>query len=1202
MDTKMKKIERMYIAMCEGNERRALEGQPARMQIGQSHVGDAVFKQTRYAPTKQQDGPIRALHWTGSLGGHTDHQIHRVLEQDYGRVRDKYNKELFEFPNIATGLREVKEAFNKVVNGLSRKDNYKMRPEQQECCDKVVAHLLGSRASEPFLVAAKTRFGKTFVTYQIIHKWQQSILSGLNILILSAKPDVSEAWKDDANNHCDFSKFGYSRAKDGKPSFDSKEPTIVFESLQQLHNKEGKKKSQWIYNMVWDLVVIDEEHYGTNTLIAEAIKKKLTYKRELNLSGTPFKSLLAGKYSKRNIYSWTLTDEQKKRKLEKELGWVTETYRSLPEMNFHLFKVADEVIEKAKDLGYVGEDGFAIDKVFAAKNGKFENPELVKLFLDSLAQRRKGTNWSPWHSKEIENKETLLDHMLWILPWSVDSVKAMAKMMNEHWFFKDYHILCASGQGKDAITQIREVKEAIKRNSKTITLSCGRFDTGTTVPEWGAVFMMDGGNSPEKYFQSIGRCGSEWADRDPATGDITKYHKENCLVIDFNPLRTLKSLYQWCEILAKPGCDTEDSVKDFLDVASIMEHSANGVVKVDLDDILAVFTLNQRHVRNFTTSKSYALGNLSAEMIAKLNKIPISKARALEKELNLNPELADDETKIKKGKKKGSKPIIDETMKLKERIQTILSRLPTYLFIRKGKEKSISEICATGDRDLFKKVTSFDLCDFKQCVDDGGFDKTHINRQVLDYSRSVRAIKPGAYGHVAELLEDFERMGKEETPGTSERLVKEMLDLREDSWDNPNTKYVDLGCSTGTFLIEMAARLDKGLAQQIPDRQERLKHILEKQLFGYESNKVPYLMAKAAFQVLFGDVGVEPQLVLASPLEFSKRKVKEMKNKFDDCIVVGNPPYQENDGGGTGSSAKPIYHKFMQFAKGLSPSQIIMITPSRWFTGGKGLDSYRAEMLSDKRIKKMIDYPIATECFPGVSIEGGVSYFLWNKDYKGDCEMTTLWNNEIHGPVIRPLAEFPVLIRHSQAASIVRKVNNHKKKEKMMNSQVQSRKPFGIPSFFKDYKKTSFDSSVKIYGFRWEGHIFQDQVTKNKEWISLHKTLLPKARGNEKDGPWQVLGPAKVAGPNEVCTETYLVCGLYKTSTEAENLSIFLKTKFARFLIWVIKMTQNISKGSFSFTPVLDMKTTWTDEMLYKRYNLDDSDINFIEKMIKEMK
>ena len=1198
----IKAPKQLYVAAAQKNIDNVNQLEHIWLQVGMTTKGKEVFKQTRYAPTKQQAGEIKSLKWF-DLGEYQDHDVHSKLKAR-GFFPDPKNRELFRFPSVKEGLEIIAECLNEVKRGIARKDSYKMRPEQIECCDKVVTHFLNNEiAFAPFLIAAKTRFGKTFVTYQIVREWQKHIKHGLKILIISCKPDVSEAWKDDAANHCDFDGFLYTRAKDEKPKNRRNKPLIVFESLQQLYNITGKKKSEWIYGENWDLVVIDEEHYGTKTENAEAIKKKLNYKQELALSGTPFKSLLMGKYGEDNIYSWTLTDEQKKRNLEKDLGWKTEVYRSLPEMHFHLFKIAPDVIKKAKEHGYVGEDGFTIDKVFAAQNGKFENPELVKLFLDSLADRRKDGSWSPWHSKELQNKETLLEHTLWIMPWSVDSVKAMTEMMKNHWFFKNFHILCASGQGKEATTRIHEVKEAIKRYPKTITLSCGRFDTGTTVPEWGAVLMMDGGNSPEKYFQSIGRCGSEWVDRDPTTGNITKYRKENCLVIDYNPLRSLKCLYQWNEILTKPGCDTEDGVKDFLDVASIMEHGENGVVKVDLDDILSVFTLNERHLRNFTTAKSYVLGNLNAEMIAKLNKISINKARSIEMAFNLNSELEDESAKTKKGKKKPSKrekDIITEQEKLRERIRTIFSRLPTYLFIRKGEEKSISEICSKGDSELFREVTGFELSDFKRCVDERIFDEKYINRQVLEYSRSVRAIKPGNYEHVIELLEKFERMGKEETPGTSGRLVREMLDLREDSWDNPNTKYVDLACSTGTFLIEVVMRLDKGLSGLIPDRQQRLRRIIEKMVHGYESNEVPYLMTKAAFQILFGDIDVEPNLVLGDPLKFSKRKQKEMKKKFDDCVVVMNPPYQQNDGGGKGASATPLFDKFVNLAKELSPNCIVAITPSKWFVGGKGLNKYRKEMLNDKRIKKLIDYPNAVECFPGVEIKGGVSYFLWDKSYSGDCEITTIKNGKKGSSMKRSLCQYDILVRFNEAIPILKKISNHVKTT--MSKQVKACQPFGLPTNFKNYKKKSDKSSITLYGNKFIGYIHRDQVMKNHSWVTKYKVLIPRASDGSGNFPIQVLGTPFVVSPDSACTLTYLVCGLYDTQKEAENLVTYLKTKLVRFLVSMIKTTQICSRGKFEFVPILDMKTAWTDKMLYKRYGLDDSEIAFIEKMIKEMK
>lgn len=363
-------------------------------------------------------------------------------------------------------------------------------------------------------------------------------------------------------------------------------------------------------------------------------------------------------------------------------------------------------------------------------------------------------------------------------------------------------------------------------------------------------------------------------------------------------------------------------------------------------------------------------------------------------------------------------------------------------------------------------------------------------------------------------------------------------------------------------------------------------------------------MAKAAFRILFGDIGVEPNLVLlGSPLEFSKRKVKEMKNKFDDCIVVGNPPYQGSRSP-AGGPAKAIYHKFVQFAKELNPSKIIMITPSRWFSGGMGLSSFRQEMLNDRRIKKIVDYPSALECFPGVSIKGGVSYFLWDKDkgYDDNCEITTVINGTIDGPHKRPLNQYDILVRLNGTILVLEKMEAKKGLKTTMESQVKAGCPFGLKTDFKNYKKDPFDSCIKVYGNRWRGYITVDQVVKNHKWIDKYKVLIPEASDGSGSFPIQVLGKPIIAQPGEVCTATYLVCGVYDTIAQAENFARYLKTKFVRFLVSPLKSTQHTNKNNFIFVPILDMNTTWTDEMLYKSYGLDDSEIAFIEKMIKEMK
>jgi hypothetical protein len=307
-----------------------------------------------------------------------------------------------------------------------------MRPEQRECCEQAVSAFRGGNTK--FLINAKPRFGKTFTTYQIIKK-----MGYKNVLVLSYKPQVFDSWRGDLESHVDFYNWSGSKATDGTPD---SETNIVFESFQQLLSKKGLKKNpktKWIYGHKWDLVVLDEEHYGTKTENAG------------------------------QIFNWTYVDEQRR----KNSG--SPHHQDMPTMRFNTFKVHPDIVEMAEELGYVEEDGFRIEKVFAAQAEGFENPNLVSKFLDTFSsQSRKGQSWSPLYAKKgIDPK--MLDHMLWVMPQSVDSVRAICKMLDNHKGFENYHIINASGS--DGVSDIQVVKKAIRRHNKTITVTCGRFDT-----------------------------------------------------------------------------------------------------------------------------------------------------------------------------------------------------------------------------------------------------------------------------------------------------------------------------------------------------------------------------------------------------------------------------------------------------------------------------------------------------------------------------------------------------------------------------------------------------------------------------------------------------------------------------------------------------------------------------------------------------
>ena len=486
---------------------------------------------------------------------------------------------------------------------------------------------------------------------------------------------------------------------------------------------------------------------------------------------------------------------------------------------------------------------------------------------------------------------------------------------------------------------------------------------------------------------------------------------------------------------------------------------------------------------------------------------------------------------------------------------------------------------------------------------------------------------------------------------TPPKLVNDILDLLpKELFENKDTTFLDPVCKSGVFLREIAKRLMKGLEEDIPDKQKRINHIFRNQLFGIAITELTSLLSRRSvyctktangkYSVCEDFDDVQGNIVYkriyhkwkngkckfcgASKKTYNRSKDLEthayqfihtekpkeiFKMKFD--VIIGNPPYQLNDGGGTGSSAIPIYHKFIEQAKKLNPRYLVMITPSRWFTGGRGLDNFREEMLNDNRIRIVYDYLNASDCFPGVEIKGGVNYFLWDRDNRGDCEINTYEGRELISKLTRPLLEpgIEVFIRHNQAISIFKKVQSQK--EKRFSTIVSANDPFGYDlrvanSYKRINPKFSFEpseSNIKFYYNGWRtkglGYIDSSTVRKNIEWIDKYKILVPKAWGigNTKTD-W---AKPFIADKNSCCSETYLVIGPFDSKNRAENVISFAQTKFFHFMISLIKITQNTMQKAYHFVPMQDFSKPWTDEKLYKKYDLTKEEIDYIESMIRPM-
>lgn len=474
-------------------------------------------------------------------------------------------------------------------------------------------------------------------------------------------------------------------------------------------------------------------------------------------------------------------------------------------------------------------------------------------------------------------------------------------------------------------------------------------------------------------------------------------------------------------------------------------------------------------------------------------------------------------------------------------------------------------------------------------------------------------------------------------------LANQVLDmLPQELFRSPTTTFLDPFCKSGVFLREIVKRLDLGLATAIPNRQKRIDHIMHHQVYGIALTELTSLLsrrtlycsksANSQHSVSYFDdeqghvfykvirhtwVNGKCKYCGASKEVYDRGSESEQyayqfihtdnpeklfpKNmKFD--VIIGNPPYQL-DTGGAGRQAKPIYNLFIDQAKKLNPRYLCMIIPSRWFSGGMGLDSFRDTMKTDKRIRKLVDFANAKDCFPQNSISGGVCYFLWDRDYNGPCEFTNVTGNQ-RKSLVRALDEYAVLVRYNDAISIIRKVLSHR--EQSLSSIVGSLMPFGLSTNVRGHD-TKEEGDLILHASDGISYISRNLITKGEDSIDKYKVLVSKVSSEHagepgKEGKFKVLTTAtKVIGPNEVCTHSYLLVGNYDDLIYAKNVCKYLYTSFVRFLVWTSMSSINVSRTVFSFVPLQDFSHPWTDEMLYEKYGLDENEIAFIESMIRPM-
>ena len=477
---------------------------------------------------------------------------------------------------------------------------------------------------------------------------------------------------------------------------------------------------------------------------------------------------------------------------------------------------------------------------------------------------------------------------------------------------------------------------------------------------------------------------------------------------------------------------------------------------------------------------------------------------------------------------------------------------------------------------------------------------------------------------------------------TPPEVANAMLDLLpKELFCDPNTTFLDPACKSGVFLREIAKRLLVGLEPVIPDLQERIDHIFHQQLLGIAITELTSLLARRSvycskypnsiysvshFDNVQGNVRYknirhrwkDGKCVFcgASEKEYGAEKRGEdleshayelihttkpediFKMKFD--VIIGNPPYQLSDGG-NGKSAKPIYQLFVNSAKKLNPRYLSMIIPSRWFSGGKGLEDFRKTMLTDRRISKLVDYENFKDVFPGVDLAGGACYFLWERGYNGMCDVTNFGNGN-SCTMKRYLDENEIFIRQNMAVEIVAKVQ--KQYTNFLDERVSARKPFGLPTNYTPQK-----AGVPCWFIQRIGCQFADfkDIDDSKNLLNKWKLLVPKAPiAGQTDFTKPVAfyydGNTRIAKPGECCTESWIVAGAFDSKSEVESYKSYIFTKVVRFLLLQTVVSQDVTKKNYCFIPDLKVYSgTYTDEQLCNMWGITSDEYEYIKSRIGEI-
>lgn len=839
-----------------------------------------------------------------------------------------------------------------------------------------------------------------------------------------------------------------------------------------------------------------------------------------------------------------------------------------------------------------------------------------------------------------------------------------------------YEIINISGVDKpNAYKSPKEIKTAVTRNEsngkKTITLTVNRMLTGSTVPEWDTMLYLKDTASPQEYDQAVFRLQNQYVKifKDETTGKTIKFNmKPQTLLVDFDPNRMFvmqekKSKIYNANVDTGGNRELEKRIDKELEISPIITINKDKIERVVATDILEA-------VSNYQKDKG--IKDEALEIPVDLSILDDSAIRAvieLENEIGSKSGLSvpahDGETEddgseldvpeTPSNNDNDTTPKIDtsplsaddkrkQKISLTKKVQSYYTRILLFAFITKDSVISLSDIIANMETEENRRIAK-NLGLSKQILmllnqKTNKFVLSDLDYKIQDLNGLSRRqdLTPAEKANVA--VNKFGKLG-DAIVITPSNVCDDMVNLLPEefikSLPTTNGKVLDIAGTAGEFAVALHKRMTElGLEK---DFIANAIYTIPKSPICYELTRKLYDMlelqtANIAKEFIATDMlnvkendeidytKITALLTQNKPFETIKLTdtlIKgEEKVKFE--AVVGNPPYQEDDGGAQ-KSARPIYNYFVDISKKMKAMYVSMITPTRWFAGGKGLDKFRNDMMSDIHLEVLHDYLNPNELFSNINIRGGVCYFLRNTNYANTENLVSVYtheNSQRINLVQRPMKidGLEIFIRDGRAISILNKIED--KRNGIIADYISSRKPFGLEGHFvktENYKSTlnNLRKPIICYGKgKKVGYIERSIITTHSEWIDKWKVYTPRANNIGTELNDDNLN-AFIGEPKTVCTESYLTVGAELNLDEKAclNLSKYFKTRTVRFLHSLAKASQDATSKTFKFVPLQDFTENsdidWSksipeiDQQLYEKYNLDETEIAFIESMIKPM-